>query len=78
MRSGELNEISVIIGELRADVAEAKLQRLHIMDHLDRIELTLKMLAAERQHRKGLLAGLAIGGGLSGAGLWELIQRLLK
>ncbi len=73
-----LDELSMIIGALRADSVEAKLQRAHIMEHLDRIELTLKVLAAERQHRKGLLAGLAFGSGLGGAGLWEFLQRFLK
>ena len=75
--SGELHQISLAIGELRADMASAKDARVEILETLHGIKSDIADLKNKEAHRKGVIVGLSMLGGGSGAAIVAYMARKL-
>ncbi len=75
--SGELHEISLAIGELRADSAMAKIHRQEILDALGAIKDDLAAIKARDNHRRGVIVGLSFLGGGTGTAIAAYVARKL-
>lgn len=75
--SGELHQISLAIGELRADAAVAKEARVEILSTLHSIKSDVAELKNKEAHRRGVIVGLSMLGGGSGAAIVAYLARKL-